>query len=133
METCILSWLLDQKVDRNMLNNHKSILPNILVCTSLTELQENPNQSKIRRILENEISLVEEYLTPQVYSILVKLKEKTNNGATLKYACMKCNIVFGDNDRAWYCRRCLLWFHQDCEEAGTEALKFCIDCYAQET
>lgn len=135
----MLSWILDQKFNSKMLNN-SNMLPDALVGNSVKNLRENRNQSKLRRILEANLSLIETYLSVEVYSILLQLQKITKNGANLKYACINCNAVFGQNDPAWSCDRCLLWFHKDCkdrfpiptdEDPFPKQQQFCKECYTE--
>lgn len=129
-----MSWMLDEKFENSMLNASE-MLPDMPISISLNNFKKNRNQSKLRRILELDLKLVEEYLTSQLYSILQKLQKTTSNGTSLKYACMECDSVFGQNDEAWSCERCLLWYHKDCAVIFPKEIqrkqKFCLQCYTE--
>lgn len=130
--TCLLNWLLDQNSNSKLLSKN-DLLSNTLVVNSVKTLKASKNQSKLRRILERDLNLIESHISPEAFAILRKMQEATKKGTKLKYGCMKCDVIFGHEDLAWNCKRCLLWFHRDCEqrypiEQASEQ-QFCSGCY----
>lgn len=128
----VLSWLIGDNFAPTMLGG-SGTLPDGIVLNGVSNLRNDKNQSKLRRILEVDLTDVETYLPSNIYSILLKLKEKTGDGESLKISCMICQTLFGQREPAWKCCRCLLWFHKKCAATyprgvqGTD--QFCARCY----
>lgn len=130
----IISWVLDEKFNNTMLNS-SNMLTDGIVAASLSKLRENRNQSKLRRILEMNLSLIQTYISSQTYDLLLKIQKALEWGRSLKYGCMKCDVVFTNSDRAWQCERCLLWYHDSCmgmyPREPQRKHKYCLECYTE--
>lgn len=109
------------------------MLDDAVLAGSIKKLRADRNQSKLRRILETDMTLIQNYLSPQSFAILTELMKLTEKGCTLKYACVECDQIFGIAELAWSCERCLLWFHPKCKSKFPKSSQrehvFCLECY----
>lgn len=129
----LLGWLIDSKFEWNMLNKDSNELDDEIGASSLLKLQSSPNQSKFRRFLESQIDLIDDYLSPILKASINELKAHSYDASSIMYSCIECNVVFTNNDQAWECEGCLLWFHSNCMKMyprdAERQHKFCKYCY----
>lgn len=129
----LLGWLIDSKFEWNMLNKNTHVLDDGIGASSLLKLQSSPNRSKFRRILESPIDLIDDYLSPLLKASIIELRANDFDASSIMYSCMECNLVFTNNDQAWECEGCLLWFHSKCMKRyprdAERQHKFCKYCY----
>lgn len=126
----LLSWILDEKIDFETLKDRK-VLKDGDISRSITKLRGLENKSKLRRIFESNLGLVEPYLSKTVYTLLLELKSVHSNGDPMPWQCMKCDEIFTDCS-AWKCDRCLLWCHEKCGRMYPRTQRthiLCHECY----
>lgn len=129
----MLGWILDKKIDIEMLNKSTK-LEDSAIANSLTTIKSSENKSKLGRIVDADLNLIQTYVSCDIFDVLVQLKEHFKK-KSIMLACMECNIVFDAFSVCWKCLRCLLWFHKTCKkkyprESGTNRA-FCDKCYIE--
>lgn len=129
-----ISWIIGEKYHESMLTNGKK-LNDAPICNGFKILRGLPNKSKLHRFVDANLSLIEPYLSEQVYGVFTKIQKSARKINSIAWACMKCNVVFGNDCRSWSCERCLLWFHRECQNTYPREEKpkhiYCEECYVE--
>lgn len=128
----IIGWIIGEKYHKSMLNS-ANMLDDGPVCNGLKALRQLKNRSKFRRFVDSDLKLIQPYLSENVYAIFTQLQAKLKNSNSILWACMECDIVFEDDCTCWFCERCLLWFHVQCQNIypreDRAEHKYCKECY----
>lgn len=127
----MLGWILDAKFDKKMLNKSNK-LEDADAAESIATIKQSENQSKLLRILEADINLIEDYVSCNIFNVIVQIR-KFYDGKKVAWACIECNDKFQNLSVCWKCQRCLLWFHTTCKtkypRQSEASHAYCDICY----
>lgn len=117
-----------------MLKNSK--IDSVIASQNLLKFSKENNPKQLLRILDQSQNILKYCFHEEIFPIISQLNDK-RTGSKIKYQhkCAKCDEKFGS--KAWECKRCLYWYHLDCESknsisANNKTYHFCESCYNTE-